>query len=190
MPSFALTRQRGLASKDLKIRDFLQKNAKKHCSFIYLTSSRYLDWTEMKIGNEKAAKYISRSSASTASATSSTCSTASVSLNQDLLKLRPPQSRNYFHFIILGKTTMFDQTLRKSNIFHQKLFSLSQLRRKRILSKTIKFFQGLPENRGGLQNWTTENGCDIFAHCLFLLSGSTRTTNSQNKYVQQYTNQD
>ena len=106
MPSFALTRQRALASKDLKIRDFLQKNAKKHCSFIYLTSSRYLDWTEMKIGNEKAAKYISRSSASTASATLSTCSTASVSLNQDLLKLRPPRSRNYFHFIILGKCTI------------------------------------------------------------------------------------
>ena len=108
MPSFALTRQRGLASKDLKIRDFLQKNAKKHCSFIYLTSSRYLDWTEMKIGNEKAAKYISRSSASTASATWSTCSTASVSLNQDLLKLRPPQSRNYFHFHISGKTIIYN----------------------------------------------------------------------------------
>ena len=37
---------------------------------------------------------------------------------------------------------MFNQTLRKSNIIHQKLFSLSQLRRKRILSKTIKKFSG------------------------------------------------
>ena len=134
MPSFALTRQRALASKDLKIRDFLQKNTKKHCSFIFdITGLPWLDWDE--IGNEKAAKHISRSSASTASATSSTCSTASVSLNQDLLKLRPPQSRNYFHFHISGKTIIYNLNVcsntEKIKYLRSKLLSLSQFRQKK-----------------------------------------------------------
>ena len=40
MPSFALTRQRGLASKDLKIRDFLPKKIQKNTAASYIWHHR------------------------------------------------------------------------------------------------------------------------------------------------------
>ena len=48
MPSFALTRQRGLASKLSQSLSFFFKTSTLNCRFIYLTSPGYLDCTEMR----------------------------------------------------------------------------------------------------------------------------------------------